>query len=157
MTVRLYALAGDRDTAALSAASEKETFAILTEAEAQAKAALLLAEGQTDAEGAFSIALPECYDGGPLEVDVFSERPRRGKPTRHGVSELQFSITTLQPDWVRTKEEATAEWSHRRVELLRRPAVLVRGAAPLWAVDHLRSSAHVRRLDADPRRDGAGL
>ena len=111
VTVRLYAAQGDRDVEALAAADPKETFAFLTDGEVEDKSSRLLGEGQTDADGAFSIDLSDSYDGGPLEIDVYCATVPRPKTSRHA-KPLQFSITTLQPQWDQGKDTATASWEH---------------------------------------------
>ncbi len=111
LTVRLYRVAGDRDVTALAAAQPKETFAFLSDEDVQAKISLLLAEAQTDAEGNFSVELPANYDGGPFEVDVYCATMPRPKVSRHA-HPLQFSITTLQPEWVDVDGSRTASWEH---------------------------------------------
>jgi hypothetical protein len=111
LTVRLYRVSADRDVTALAAAQPKETFAFLSDEEVRAKASLLLAETQTDAQGAFSVQLPDTYDGGPFEIDVYCATVPRPKVSRHA-HPLQFSITTLEPAWEKSKDSATAAWEH---------------------------------------------
>jgi hypothetical protein len=111
LTIRLYAVSAERDVTALAAAQPKETFTFLSDEDVRAKASLLLAETQTDAQGAFSVELPDTYDGGPFEIDVYCETVPRPKVSRHA-HPLQFSITTLEPAWEKSKDSATATWEH---------------------------------------------
>jgi hypothetical protein len=112
VTVRLYRIANDRDAAALAAAPPKDTFTILTDEQVAAKAPLLLAEGGTDAEGRFTISLPDDYEGGPFEIDVYCPRPPRGRVSRHAAASVQFSITALEPNWHQDGDTTTAEWEY---------------------------------------------
>ncbi len=101
VTVRLYRHRQGQDVPALVAAAPKTTFNVLSEAEVAKKADFLIAETRTDAGGAFRFQLnddKDGYDGEAFEVDVRlttvpgAEKKAKGKP-------VQFTITSLQPDW----------------------------------------------------------
>jgi hypothetical protein len=110
--VRLYRHADDQPISALAAASPKDTFAILSDKQVKAKQSLLIAEVDTDAQGAFQFELgaKQNYDGGAFEIDVYCgtvphHTPKKPEP-------LQFSITTLHPQWRETEQGRVAAFDY---------------------------------------------
>ncbi|HEX8353653.1 MAG TPA: hypothetical protein VF611_12180 [Pyrinomonadaceae bacterium] len=116
VTVRLYRVADDRNVTALAVASPKDTFSILGDDEAGEKKSRLIAEAETDERGNFSFELGEKqrYEGGAFEMDVYCGNvPPRLKPRNDPPPPpVQFSITTLQPVWRRTRDGAVAVFDY---------------------------------------------
>ena len=111
VTVRLYSLRADQDATSLAVADPKKTLSVLTDAEVQAKQSALLGEFQTDANGAFTATFGERYQGGPFEIDVYCGTVPHGPPhPPHGP--VQFSVTTLQPQWRQRGDLLLAGWDY---------------------------------------------
>lgn len=110
VVVRLYR-ATQPNVTALAVASPKETFAILSDEDVAAKAGRLIAEAKTDAQGNFVFELGEAqkYGGEAFDVDVYCGTVPPGPP---GPRPLQFSITTLQPQWRETESGKVAVWEY---------------------------------------------
>lgn len=132
LKVRLYR-SSDRAMTARAVAKPKDTFAILSDDQVKEKASSLIAETETDAEGNFTFTLDEKqrYEGGAFEVDVYCETVPRRKRTSKPPTPLQFSITTLQPEWRRTENGAIAAWDYC---LPFRYWCLVRGRFGAWTI-----------------------
>ncbi len=113
LKVRLYRTSGTNVTAA-AVANPKHTFAILDDAQVEAKTSALLAEVETDDNGAFTVQLGEKsgYNGEAFDVDVYCGTVPRRKPGRTPPPPLQFSITTLQPQWRQNEQGALAAWEY---------------------------------------------
>lgn len=162
--VRLYRVAGERNSAALAVANAKETFAILDAAQVEAKQALLLAEAQTDADGNYQFELgdKQDYDGAAFEVDVYCTSVPRLKPGPRQPEPLQLTITTLQPRWRQSDNGFVAIWDYC---LPQRFWCLVRARFGAWTIcGRLRTcaapfapiaGATVRAFDADWLQDDA--
>jgi hypothetical protein len=114
VTVRLYRSREERQVAALAAAEAKETFAILSDEQAEQKRSSLIAEVQTDERGAFRFELGEEheYDGGAFEIDVYCGTVPHRKPPKRSPRPLQFSITTIQPQWRESDEGLVAGFEY---------------------------------------------
>jgi hypothetical protein len=111
--VRLYRPADAKQVSALAAAEPKETFALLSDREAKAKQSSLIAEVDTDEQGAFEVDLDKKnYDGGAFEIDVYCGTVPHQIPPRKKPKPLQFSITTLQPQWRETDQGLVAAWEY---------------------------------------------
>jgi hypothetical protein len=112
--VRLYRHAEDQPVSALAAASPKDTFAILSDAQVKAKESLLIAEVDTDAQGGFAFDLGEKqgYDGGAFEIDVYCGTVPHQIPPKKPPTPLQFSITTLHPQWRETDQGLIAAFEY---------------------------------------------
>lgn len=112
-TIRLYRLGPDQQVAALATANPKDTFVIHDPEELDKRADRLLAEGQTDDHGEFSIELGEKqdYEGGPFELDVYLEQVPGGKSKKEH-EPVQFTITTLQPQWRQRENDFIAYWKY---------------------------------------------
>lgn len=110
VVVRLYRTTQPNVTA-LAVASPKETFAILSDEEVASKAGSLIAETKTDAQGNFVFELGESqkYNGEAFEIDVYCGTVPHRPP---GPRPLQFSITTLQPQWRQTERGMVAAWEY---------------------------------------------
>jgi hypothetical protein len=110
VAVRLYR-ATQPNVIALAVASPKETFAILSDEDAKGKANRLIAEAKTDAQGNFVFELGEApkYNGEAFDIDVYC-----GTVPRHPLKPhpLQFSITTMQPQWRKTERGMIAAWEY---------------------------------------------
>ncbi|WIM06093.1 MAG: hypothetical protein OHM77_02025 [Candidatus Nitricoxidivorans perseverans] len=108
--VRLYR-SSQPNVTALAVASPKETFAILSDAEVAAKAGRLIAEAVTDSQGGFVFELGDAqkYGGEAFDIDVYCgtvpPRPPRPRP-------VQFSVTTLQPQWRQAERGRVAAWEY---------------------------------------------
>ncbi len=112
--VRLYRIRKDQKETALATANPKDTFAILTDAMVGEKASFLIAETETDNEGNYTFELGEQqdYDGEAFEVDVYLEKVPGQKEGGKKQNPIQFSITTLQPQWRRTEKGYISAWNH---------------------------------------------
>lgn len=110
VTVRLYR-ATQTNLAALAVANPKDTFAILSDEDVTAKAGRLIAEAKTDAQGNFVFELGEAqkYGGEAFDIDVYCGTVPQHPP---GPRPLQFSITTLQPQWRQTARDMIAAWEY---------------------------------------------
>ncbi len=111
--VRLYRHRDDQNVTALAVANPKETQGILTAEQATEKEAYLLAETKTDENGNFRFELGEKqdYNGEAFEIDVYLEGVP-GSPTSEEQEPLQFTITTLQPQWRQTEDGYIAAWNY---------------------------------------------
>lgn len=109
--VRLYSVAVE-GVVARAVANPKETFAVLESKQADGKKKLLLGEGDTDGEGAFEIELDRGYEGGPVEVDVYCATVPHRKPGRRETKPIQFSVTTIQPQWRELEDRTVAIWKY---------------------------------------------
>lgn len=112
--VRLYRNAEGHSVSALTAAQPKDTFAILTDRQAKAKASLLIAEADTDEQGRFEFALgkEQGYDGGAFEIDVYCGTVPHRKPPKKPPQPVQFSITTVHPQWREASAGLVAAWEY---------------------------------------------
>ena len=112
--VRLYRVREGENIAALAVASAKDTAAILSDDDVGGKAGRLIAETKTDADGRFSFELGEReqYAGEAFEVDVYCASVPRMKAGAEETRPLQFTITTLQPQWRRVEGGFLAVWDY---------------------------------------------
>ncbi|MFL6332543.1 MAG: hypothetical protein ACJ754_04280 [Pyrinomonadaceae bacterium] len=131
--VRLYRAADDREVVARAVANPKDTFAILSGEEIDGRKSRLIAEAETGDDGSFVFELDkqEQYDGGPVEVDVYCATVPRAKPQRKEVEPVQFTITTLQPQWREGERAQVAYWEYC---LPARYWCLVRGRFRAWTI-----------------------
>lgn len=113
ITVRLYRTAA-ADVTTRAVADAKETFRILTDDEVKAKSRLLIAETTADENGTFTFHLgrEQQYDGGTFEIDGYCGTVPGLKPGPHPPAPLQFSITTLQPQWRKQADGLIAAWEY---------------------------------------------
>jgi len=113
VTIRLYRLPEDKPAAALATANPKDTFVIHDPEEIEGRSEYLLAEGKTDDQGEFKITLGEKqdYNGGPFEVDIYLEQVPGGKSDKKQ-EPVQFTITTLQPQWRQREKDYLAYWKY---------------------------------------------
>ena len=113
-TVRLYRLRKDQEGSALATASPKDTFAILTEEEIKKKESYLIAEAKTGDDGDYRFELGEKqeYNGEAFEIDVYLENVPDQKMGKKKTEPLQFTITTLQPQWKIRQDVYTAIWDY---------------------------------------------
>ena len=130
--VRLYR-ADSNDVIAAAVANPKDTFAIQTDEQANARASSLLAEVDTDADGNFSVELGEHqnYHGETFEIDVYCGTVPHRKPGRKPPTPLQFSITTLQPQWRETNQGMMAAWNYC---IPQRLWCMIRGRFDAWVI-----------------------
>ena len=130
--IRLYSLRDDQDAIRLATAEAKQTFSQLTPAQVQQKKGALLAETETDGRGAFSFTLrPESgYDGSAFELDLVIERVpgQTGEPAS---KPIQFSLTTLQPQWRETNDGLVWGWDYC---LPHRLWCFIRGLFGAWTI-----------------------
>ena len=110
--VRLYRLRPGQDAARLAVADPKTTLALLDAGQISAKQGSLLGEFDTDAEGGFTAELGGDYDGGAFEVDVYCGTVPHLPPRPHPPEPVQFSITTLQPQWRERGDALQAAWNY---------------------------------------------
>lgn len=131
--VRLYRAADDRQVVARAVANPKDTFAILTREQIDERESRLIAEAETDDGGGFVFELDDDrqYDGGPVEVDVYCETVPRARPQRSESEPVQFTITTLQPQWRENERSLVAYWDYC---LPARYWCLVRGRFRAWTI-----------------------
>lgn len=130
--IRLYALRDDQDALRLATASAKQTFDRLKPAQIEQKKSSLLAEAETDERGAFSFELdPDSgYDGGAFEVDLVFDRVP-GQTGEAASKPLQFTLTTLQPQWRETNDGQVWGWDYC---IPQRLWCLVRGLFSAWTI-----------------------
>ncbi|MBV8859521.1 MAG: hypothetical protein JOZ02_21495 [Acidobacteria bacterium] len=131
--VRLYRAGDEREVVARAVANPKETFAILSEEQVDERRSRLIAEAETDDDGGFAFELngDGQYDGGPVEVDVYCATVPRAKPQRKESEPVQFTITTLQPQWRESDRALVAYWDYC---LPARYWCLVRGRFRVWTI-----------------------
>jgi hypothetical protein len=112
--VRIYRLRNAQDAARLAVAEAKDTFRVLTADEIQAKAELLLAEVDTDDQGGFTATLGDHqrYGGEAFEIDVYCGTVPHRRPEPPPKGPVQFSITTVQPQWRERNDERVAAWDY---------------------------------------------
>lgn len=114
--VRLYRHRKDQDVSSLVAVEPKHTFAILSDDDVKGKAQNLIAETSTDQNGEFTFRLDskkENYSGEAFEVDVQMTSVPGCKPDSKPIP-LQFTITSLKPDWTEQKNSMVASyWDYK--------------------------------------------
>ena len=110
--VRLYRAV--RQVAERAAADPKNTFELISAHDVAEKQGTLLAEAVTDAGGNFTFDLgPERkYNGEAFEIDVYCDTVPNRKATGKTPDPLQFSITTLQPQWRESGDVQVAAWQY---------------------------------------------
>lgn len=114
LKVRLYSLRQGQDGTRLAVADAKSTYAILSDEQVAVKQSALLGEFDIDEAGQFTASLPDGgrYMGEAFEVDVYCATvPRRPSIPRPGLS-VQFSVTTVQPQWRSRETQNIAAWEH---------------------------------------------
>ena len=111
--VRLYKTRKDQNVTALAVANPKDTCVILTDDIVEKKASSLIAETETDENGNFLFELgkQQKYNGEAFEVDIYLETVP-GRKSKAPSTPLQFSITTLQPQWRQTETGFIAAWHY---------------------------------------------
>lgn len=112
--VKLYRLRKDQRETVLATANPKNTFAILSEKEIADKEEWLIDETQTREDGSFQFELGDDqeYDGEAFEVDIYIEKAPGQEERAENAEPIQFTITTLQPQWKKAEEGAIAAWEH---------------------------------------------
>ena len=112
--VRLYRLRSDQDATRLAVAETKDTFAVLTDEQVRAKSGALLAECMTDEAGHFTARLgdDQQYAGEAFEVDVHCGTVPHRRPEPPPKGPVQFTITTVQPQWRQRENDQIAAWDH---------------------------------------------
>lgn len=111
--VLLYRHRGDQQVDQLVVERSKRTFAQLSREAVEAKADFLIAEATTAGDGTFRFELGDDqeYDGGPLEVDLRLSSLHGARPAGQD-GPLQFTLTSLQPDWQNAGDGQLARWDH---------------------------------------------
>ena len=100
--VRLYRHRDTQNISELVKASPKHTLSLLSDDDVAGKDNFLLAKTVTDENGNFSVTLSEDvsgYDGGAFEVDVRIATLPPGGASDKKRPALQFSLTSLSPEW----------------------------------------------------------
>ena len=141
LELRAYRSRGDRVTEQ-AVAADKETFHEVAEGE---RTGAPLAVARVDESGAYVLTIDDKeYDGGPLDLDLYVEKPPRPRqdPT---AKPRQFAVTTLQPRWRQTEEGR-----HRSLGVRDPEPVLVPHPGALRHLDDQRPDHDVRRQDPDP-------
>jgi hypothetical protein len=112
--VRLYRLRSDQDAARLAVAEPKDTFRVLPAEEIDAKLERLIAEVDTDDKGGFVVRFDEGsrYQGEAFELDVYCGTVPHRLPVPPPRGPVQFSVTTVQPQWRERKDGNVAVWEH---------------------------------------------
>jgi len=111
VTVRLYSLRPDQDATRLAVADPKTTLTVLSDADVQAKQGAFLGEFPTDANGAFTANFSETYQGEAFEIDVYCGTVPHGPP-HPSHDPVQFSVTTVQPQWRAREEAMLSGWEY---------------------------------------------
>ncbi|MCW9709093.1 hypothetical protein [Fodinibius salsisoli] len=114
VVVKLYRIRERERETVLATANPKNTFSILSEKDIKAKEKLLIAQTETGERGQFNFELGENqdYEGEAFEIDVYVERAPGQDERPDDTSPVQFTITTLQPQWRQTKEGQIAAWEY---------------------------------------------
>ncbi len=112
VTVRLYR--ATKQITERAAADPKDTFALLSADDLKGKGKTLIAEAVADAGGNFTFDLgpKQNYNGEAFEIDVYCETVPNRKATAKTPEPLQFSITTLQPQWRQSGDVLVAAWQY---------------------------------------------
>ena len=111
--VRLYRMRVGQDATRLAVADAKATFAVLSDDQIGAKQDALLGEFEIDEEGRFTAELGGKikYDGEAVEIDVYCGTvPGHPPIPPHGP--VQFTITTVQPQWRTREDRLLASWDY---------------------------------------------
>jgi hypothetical protein len=120
---------------ALVEARPKYTTAVLPADVVKQKEALLLAEATTNENGEFVLDLDEKqYKGEPFEVDVYVERAPKQKDTARKHAPVQFTITTLQPEWKRSEGNERDYFAAWEYCLPSRFWCFIRGLFDAWVI-----------------------
>jgi hypothetical protein len=110
VTLKLYRLRDDQPPTQSAVANPKYTLKWATDDEIHAKEKSLLASSKTDANGMFSLDMPDNYDDGPFEIDVCIDQvPGQEEPI---AEPIQVSLTVLQPQWRRRNDRLVAVWRY---------------------------------------------
>ncbi len=112
--VRLYRLRKDQTATALATAQPKDTFVLLSDDMVKRKASSLIAEAKTDDQGnvSFKLGDKQDYNGEAFEIDVYLESVPGRKPDTKKYPPVQFTITTLQPQWRDGQNALVAGWEY---------------------------------------------
>jgi len=112
--VRLYRLRPDQDVTRLAVADAKDTFAVLSAEQIRAKEKSLLGEFETDDAGNFTAALGDVakYAGEAFEIDVYCGTVPRRPPKPPPKGPVQFTVTTVQPQWRERESGMVAAWDY---------------------------------------------
>jgi hypothetical protein len=112
VTVRLYQ--ASRQVVERATADPKDTFELLTTDAVAAKQNSLIAETVADDQGNFTFNLGERqkYNGEAFEIDVYLTDVPDRKITDKKPEPLQFSITTVQPQWRETDNTFVAVFQY---------------------------------------------
>lgn len=112
VTIRLYRVRRDQPVTHLATAEVKHTQRVLDARAIDRKKKHLLAETTADEAGRFAFELDEKkhkYDGGSFEIDV---RLSRAPGQAEAAEPVQFTVTTLQPQWRQRDNHLVAVWEH---------------------------------------------
>ena len=163
LTVRAYALAADRDAAALAVARTKDTFEQVSDAERDAKASRLLAEAAIDAAGAYVLDFAKApkYAGQAVELDLYCPTVPHRRSGDNLPPPMQFTLTVVQPQWREVGNDRIAAWDHT---IPHRTWCGVRARFGAWTIcGHVRhcetqapiGGVRVRAFDVDWLQDDA--
>lgn len=105
--VLLYRHRDDQNVEEQVAARSKHTFTVLSEDAVREKESSLIASATTNEDGAFRFDLgsEQQYGGEPFEVDVRLTTFKGADPDKKQ-EPVQFTVTSLQPEWQQTDEGA---------------------------------------------------
>ena len=112
--VRLYRLRPEQNATRLAVAEPKDTFAVLNAEQLRTKEKALLGEFETDDAGNFTAELGKGvnYEGEAFEVDVYCGTVPRRLPEPPPKGPVQFTITTVQPQWRERESSLVAAWDY---------------------------------------------
>ncbi len=125
--VRLYDAKLDETLVHRAAADPNQTLHLLDDDAVTAKAGALLATSTVGADGTFTVALPEGYGGGALDIDLYCGTVAGHVPPRP----RQVAVTTFQPQWRQQEQGAIAAFSY---EIPSRSWCYVLGHLGLWSI-----------------------
>jgi len=110
--IRIYR--ATRQITERASAQPKDTFELITAEDAALKKSALIAEVDADANGKFEFDLgaAQKYAGEAFEIDVYCGTVPHHKATAKAPEPLQFSITTLQPQWRESDKGYVAAWEY---------------------------------------------
>ncbi len=110
--IRFYRVQDLQTSVVAVVANPKITLQVLDEKAIKAKSKFLMAEAQIDEKGNYEVELDDSYHnyGGPLMVDIVTKRVPEQKGDER--DPVQFTITTLQPEWRETSNSLIFIWDY---------------------------------------------
>jgi len=110
--IRFYRVENLQTSVVAVVANPKITLQVLDEKVIKAKSKFLMAEAEIDEKGNYEVELDDSYHnyGGPLMVDIVTKHVPNQKGD--GRDPVQFTITTLQPEWRESANGLVFIWNY---------------------------------------------